>query len=113
MAAHVWALTAALLATALAALFISRRADRKPRIPPATPERTSASQRGDLLADQGDRADDDPDQIAGALVRPYLNLVPRPLPAEPEDYPAAPPEPAEEEFAELAERIRTYLALRT
>ncbi|MFL1381325.1 hypothetical protein [Nocardiopsis protaetiae] len=65
-----------------------------------------------------DRVDTDPDQIAGALVRPYLDLavVPRPRPAEPDDYPTSPPsvepEPVEEEFAELTDRIRAYLALR-
>ncbi|MDT0331477.1 hypothetical protein [Nocardiopsis lambiniae] len=65
-----------------------------------------------------DRVDAEPAQIAGALVRPYLNLgsVPRPRPAEPEDYPATPsgvePEPVEEELAELTDRIRAYLALR-
>ncbi|MFE6308399.1 hypothetical protein [Nocardiopsis sp. NPDC057823] len=48
--------------------------------------------------------DAEPDRIAGALVRPYLDLpaVPRPRPAE----------PVENEFAELADRIRTYLAIR-
>lgn len=65
-----------------------------------------------------DRVDADPDLIAGALVRPYLGraAVPRPRPAEPDDYPATPsgvePEPVEDEFAELTDRIRTYLALR-
>ncbi|MEU0490350.1 hypothetical protein ABZ249_14075 [Nocardiopsis sp. NPDC006139] len=59
-----------------------------------------------------------PDLIARALVRPYLDLaaIPHPRPAEPDDYPATPsgmkPEPVEGEFAELTDRIRTYLALR-
>jgi hypothetical protein len=58
--------------------------------------------------------DADPDQIAGSLVRPYLDLamIPRPRPAEPSDHPATPStvesEPVEDEFAELADRIRTY-----
>ncbi|MFY7067837.1 hypothetical protein ACOQFV_18435 [Nocardiopsis changdeensis] len=62
--------------------------------------------------------DVDPDLITGALVRPYLDLgsVPRPRPAEPDDHPAplsgVESEPVEEEFAELTDRIRTYLALR-
>ncbi|MFE6306155.1 hypothetical protein [Nocardiopsis sp. NPDC057823] len=65
-----------------------------------------------------DRADADPDQIAGALVRPYLDLaaIPHPRAAEPGDYPATSsgvePEPVEEEFTELTDRIRTYLVLR-
>ncbi|MDT0331456.1 hypothetical protein [Nocardiopsis lambiniae] len=65
-----------------------------------------------------DRVDAEPDLVAGALVRPYLDLgsVPHPRPDEPEDYPATPsgvePEPVEEEFAELTDRIRAYLALR-
>ncbi|MBB6119006.1 hypothetical protein [Nocardiopsis algeriensis] len=68
--------------------------------------------------EEEDRVDTAPDLIAGALVRPYLNLaaVPRPRPAEPEDYPApasgVEPEPVEDEFAELTDRIRAYLALR-
>ncbi|MFD6096369.1 hypothetical protein ACFVWN_06600 [Nocardiopsis flavescens] len=154
MAGRVWALTAALLATALAALF----EPHPPRLPrwipralPAAPP-TTTSGRGDLLTDPPgfpaqdawaagawtasarweqayrgrsasfgpeDRVDADPDLIAGALVRPYLDLaaVPRPRPAEPEDYPstfpAAEPEPAKkDEFAELNDRIRAYLALR-
>lgn len=154
MAGRVWALTAALLATALAALF-DPRSDRLPcRVPralPATPSSVIASSRGDLLADRSgfpdpevwmtgtstvsarweqayrdrsapfeaqDRVDADPDLIAGALVRPYLDLaaIPHPRPAEPDDHPATPsgvePEPVEEEFAELADRIRAYLALR-
>ncbi|MDT0329285.1 hypothetical protein [Nocardiopsis lambiniae] len=53
--------------------------------------------------------EDDPDLIAGALVRPYPDLVPRPRPAEREDSLAS----GEDEFAESADRIRTYLALRT
>jgi hypothetical protein len=62
--------------------------------------------------------DTEPDQAAGTLVRPYLGLaaVPRPRPAEPDGYAATPPavgsEPVENEFAELADRVRTYLALR-
>ncbi|WP_306368612.1 hypothetical protein [Nocardiopsis sp. CC223A] len=154
MAGRVWALTAALLATALAALFNPRSAPLSRRVPPAlpaAPPTTTASSRGDLLADRSgfpeqhawaagaltaparweqayrdrsapfeaeDRVDADPDLVAGALVRPYLGraAVPRPRPAEPEDYPATPsgvePEPVEEEFAELTDRIRTYLALR-
>ncbi|OOC53594.1 hypothetical protein NOSIN_07075 [Nocardiopsis sinuspersici] len=70
------------------------------------------------LFESEDRVDTDPDLIAGALVRPYLDLaaIPHPRPAEPEDYPATPPsvepEPVEEEFAELTDRIRIYLALR-
>lgn len=65
-----------------------------------------------------DAVDTDPDQSAGALVRPYLHLamILRPRPAEPNDYPTRPstvePEPVEDEFAELADRIRTYLAIR-
>ncbi|MDE3721796.1 hypothetical protein PWG71_10385 [Nocardiopsis sp. N85] len=150
MAGRVWALTAALLATALAALFDPRppRLPRRvPRALPAAPPSVTASRKGDLLADHlgfpeqhvwesgvsaasarweqayrdrsapfeaEDRVDVDPDLVAGALVRPYLNLgsVPRPRPAEPKDYPATPPVPDEEEFAELADRIRAYLALR-
>ncbi|WP_306366459.1 hypothetical protein [Nocardiopsis sp. CC223A] len=155
MAGRVWALTAALLATALAALFdphLPRLPRRVPRALPAVPQATTtAARRGDLLADRSgfpeqhawaagastasarweqayrdrsapfgpeDRVDADPDLIAGALVRPYLDLaaVPRPRPAEPDDYPATPsgvePEPVEDEFAELTDRIRTYLALR-
>ncbi|MFL1376784.1 hypothetical protein [Nocardiopsis protaetiae] len=158
MAGRVWALTATLLAAALAALFSPRppRLPRRvPRALPAAPAPTNVSGRdrrgGDLLADPPgfpeqhawaagastasarweqayrghsapfepeDRVDADPDQLAGALVRPYLDLaaVPRPRPAEPEDYPAPPPaadpEPAEDEFAELTDRIRAYLALR-
>ncbi|MFD6096636.1 hypothetical protein ACFVWN_02110 [Nocardiopsis flavescens] len=157
MAERVWALTAALLATALAAIF-SPRLDRPTRVPralPAAPTSDSDHGRdrrgGDLLADPSgfpeqniwaagastastrwkqayrdhsapfereDVVDADPDQIAGALVRPYLHLamVPRPRPAEPNDYPTRPttvePEPVEDEFAELADRIRTYLAIR-
>ncbi|MFY7065716.1 hypothetical protein ACOQFV_07630 [Nocardiopsis changdeensis] len=157
MAGRVWALAAALLATALAALF-SPRLDRLPRRVPralsTAPAPNSVSGRdgrgGDLLADptgfpeqrawesgasaastrweqayrerftpfEEDRADVDPDWSAGALVRPYLAraTVPRPRPAEPEDYPATPPaadsDPAEDEFAELTDRIRVYLAQR-
>ncbi|MDE3721389.1 hypothetical protein PWG71_08310 [Nocardiopsis sp. N85] len=156
MAGRVWALTAALLATALAVLFDPRppRLPRRgPRALPATPPSVTASRKDDLLADHlgfpeehvwesgvsaasarweqayrdrsapfefefEDRVDADPAQIAGALVRPYLDLgsVPHPRPDEPEDYPATPsgvePEPVEEEFAELTDRIRAYLALR-
>ncbi|WP_306370983.1 hypothetical protein [Nocardiopsis sp. CC223A] len=138
MPARVWALAVALLATALAALFVPRRADRKPRALPAALERKDVPGHGDLLADPpgfpdrntraagasgasarreqafigpSDRTDTDPDRLAGALVRPYLDLVPRPRPAEPEDYPAAPRAPDQGEFAELADRIRAYLAL--
>lgn len=158
MAGRVWALTAALLATALAAFFIPRPArpnDGAPRaLPPARTSRgvlERGRRGGDLLAgppgfpeqraweagastasarweqayrehcapfEAEDRVDTDPDQIAGALVRPYLGraAVPRPRPAEPEGYPAAPPaagsEPVEDEFAELTDRIRAYLAQR-
>lgn len=156
MAGRVWALTAALLATALAALFAPhplRLPRRVPRALPAVPSvAVNASGRGDLLADRSgfpdpkvwmtgassasarweqayrgrsapfgpeDRVDTDPDLVAGALVRPYLDLgaVPCPRPAEPEDYPStfpvAEPEPAKkDEFAELTDRIRAYLALR-
>ncbi|WP_084737210.1 hypothetical protein [Nocardiopsis flavescens] len=154
MAGRVWALTAALLATALAALFSPgpyRLPRRVPRALPAAPPTTNAFSRGDLLTDPPgfpaqhawaagastasarweqayrdrcapftaeDRVDADPDLVAGALVRPYLDLgsVPRPRPAEPEDYPASPsgvePGPVKEEFAELTARIRAYLALR-
>lgn len=154
MAGRVRALTAALLATALAALFDPRSAPlprRVPRALPAGPPASPSSRRGDLLADRSgfpapdtwaagastasvrweqayrdrsasseeeDRVDADPDLIAGALVRPYLSAdaVPRPRAVEPEDYPAPPsgvePESVEEEFAELTDRIRAYLALR-
>ncbi|WP_306366326.1 hypothetical protein [Nocardiopsis sp. CC223A] len=154
MAGRVWALTVALLATALAALFDPRppRLPRRvPRALPAAPPTTTAVRRGDLLADRSgfpeqhtwaagastssarweqayhdrstpseeeDRVDADPDLIAGALVRPYLSraAVPRPRPAESEDYPVPPsgvePEPVGDEFAELTDRIRAYLALR-
>ena len=157
MAGRMWALTAALLAATLAALFSPRptRPARVPRALPAasTPKSVSGRDRrgGDLLAEPPgfpeqhtwavkassasarwrqayrdhsapfepkDRVDNDPDQIAGALVRPYLGaaVIPRPRPAEPEDYPAVPPvagpEPAEDEFAELTDRIRAYLAQR-
>ncbi|GAA1438934.1 hypothetical protein [Nocardiopsis tropica] len=155
IAGRVWALTAALLATALAALFSPRPAPlprRLSRALPTAPPPATASRQGDLLADRSgfpapdtwvagaltasarweqayrdhsasfkeeDRVEADPDLIAGALVRPYLDLtgVPRPRPTEPEDYPAsssaAAPEPAEDEFAELTDRIRAYLALRS
>lgn len=154
MAGRVWALTAALLATALAVLFSSPQARllrRVPRALPAAHPAVTTFRRDDLLADRSgfpeqhtwaagaltasayweqahhgcsatscseDRVDADPDQVAGALVRPYLDpaAVPRPRLAEPEDYPAVSPavgpEPAEGEFAELADRIRAYLALR-
>ncbi|MFY7064661.1 hypothetical protein ACOQFV_02235 [Nocardiopsis changdeensis] len=157
MAGRVWALTAALLATALAAIF-SPRLDRPSQVPRALPAAPTPGgnpghgRRGsDLLAEPPgfpaqniwaagastastlweqayrdrptlfepeDAVDADPDQIAGALVRPYLGpaMIPRPRPAEPSDYPARPstvePEPVKDEFAELADRIRTYLAMR-
>ncbi|QUX20768.1 MULTISPECIES: hypothetical protein [Nocardiopsis] len=138
MPARVWALAAALLATALTALFVPRRADRKPHPFPAASEHKDVPGCGDLLAappgspdrntrpagasdasarwgqaftGPSDLTDTDPDRIAGALVRPYLDLVPRPRPAEPEDYPAAPPATDQGEFVELADRIRAYLAL--
>ncbi|MFL1380564.1 MULTISPECIES: hypothetical protein [unclassified Nocardiopsis] len=151
MAGRMWALAAALLATALAALFSPRPARPPCRVPRAlsAPPATTTARRGDppglpafpapdtwaagaftasarwerAYAAPADPVDDDPDRIAGALVRPYLDLaaVPRPRPAEPEDYPAtspaappppaADPVPAEEEFAELTDRIRAYLAL--
>ncbi|WP_306370078.1 hypothetical protein [Nocardiopsis sp. CC223A] len=157
MAGRVWALTAALLAIALAAIFSPRgdRPTRTPRALPAAPASGGNPERGrrggDLLADPPgfpeqniwatgasvaserweqayrgrsapyapeDAVDADPDQIAGALVRPYLDLamVPQPRPAEPSDHPVRPstmePEPGEDEFAELADRIRTYLTIR-
>ncbi|MDT0326957.1 hypothetical protein [Nocardiopsis lambiniae] len=155
MAGRVWALTAALLAAALAVLFIPGRTGPGLRALPAAPtsggDHGRGRREGDLLANSpgfpeqniwatgasatssrweqgyrdrsapyapGDAVDADPDQIAGALVRPYLSLamIPRPRPAEPSDHPAKPstpePEPVEDEFAELADRIRTYLAIR-
>ncbi|SHJ37128.1 hypothetical protein SAMN05421803_105270 [Nocardiopsis flavescens] len=154
MAGRVWALTAALLATALAALFSPRPTPSPRLVPgalPAVPRPVTSFSRGDLLTDPpgfpaqaawvagastastrweqayrdcsapftaADRVDADPDLVAGALVRPYLDLgaVPRPRTAESEDYPTRPPaavpELAEGEFAELTDRIRTYLALR-
>ncbi|MDE3724853.1 hypothetical protein PWG71_25990 [Nocardiopsis sp. N85] len=157
MAGRVWALTAALLATALATIF-SPRLDRPTQVPRALPAAPTpggnpghVKQGRDLLSDPPgfpeqsvwaagasasptrweqayrdrstpfageDVVDADPDQIAGALVRPYLDLaaVPRPRSAEPSDYPArssaVESEPVEDEFAELADRIRTYLAIR-
>lgn len=155
MAGRVWALTAALLATALAALFTPGQAAQKPRALSAAPISSGnpghGRRGGDLLAnppdlreqsvwaagaatasnrweqayrdrsapsEPEDAVDADPDRIAGALVRPYLDLVAVPLPrqAEPSNYPARPstaePAPVEDEFAELADRIRTYLAIR-
>ena len=159
MAGRVWALTTALLAIALAAIF-SPRLDRPARVPRALPAAPTfggnpahSRRGGDLLINPpgfpeqsiwaagastasnrweqayrdrsapyapGDAVDTDPDRIAGALVRPYLDLAavprPRPRPAEPSDHPVRPstmePEPGEDEFAELADRIRTYLAIR-
>ncbi|CAL9376419.1 hypothetical protein SUDANB121_00974 [Nocardiopsis dassonvillei] len=71
----------------------------------------ASARREQAYTGPSDRTDTGPDRIAGALVRPCLDLVPRPRPAEPEDYPAAPPATDQGEFAEPADRILAYLAL--
>ncbi|MEV2279389.1 hypothetical protein AB0I72_27815 [Nocardiopsis sp. NPDC049922] len=59
--------------------------------------------------------EDDPDEVAGALVRPYMPPPPQirtrvPCPRVPEgDLLAAPPQRAPDDLADLAAVVRTYL----
>ncbi|OKI13441.1 hypothetical protein A6A08_14135 [Nocardiopsis sp. TSRI0078] len=144
-----WALTAALLAVALAAVFVPQHPQclRRPQpqraaitppphrreLPPAPSRRRPGAQDPpDFPADdvwrrsdhRDDRRGTDPDEAAGALVRPYMPPLPRipvgDLLAEPSEPtgPAAPVSPTEpaapsgdtaDDMGDLAAVIRLYL----
>lgn len=119
---HLWALFALTLASALARLLIP--------IPPARAAIGPASKRSALQSAPVERHEEadfpsqrtwasvaedlsqrwengyrDPDDLAGALVRPYLAPIPRPRVAVGDLLTS----PSTEEFDDLAAVIRTYL----
>lgn len=107
---HLWALFALTLAAALAYVFLPKARERAAIAP--------APKRAEIATPEPSPPDEDdhrhPDEYAGALVRPYLTpLIPRPrvpvgglLAAEPEPEPTPTPE---NDLADLAEVVRTYL----
>ena len=109
LAAQLWALAAAVMATALAFAFVPGQPRREPVAitpPPEPPRlpapRTSPSRAQELAAPEND----DPDETGGALVRPYMP----PRPHIPEgDLLAAPTSEAPDDLGDLAAVIRTYL----
>ncbi|WP_236567888.1 MULTISPECIES: hypothetical protein [unclassified Nocardiopsis] len=114
LAGRLWALTATALAVALAYVFVpptpARERERtaitpppRRREPPPAPAQHHPPVR------HGDAGD--PDEIAGALVRPYMLPFPR-LPqgdllAIPAPAPTAPA--AAEDLSDLADAVRRYL----
>ncbi|WP_017588121.1 hypothetical protein [Nocardiopsis ganjiahuensis] len=106
MTEHLWALFALTLASALAYLLIPNPPARA-AIAPA-PEGQQGSEDFPCAESRAvgvEGSSHDPDQIAGALVRPYLSPVPRPrVPVG--DLLAA---TSTEGFDDLAEVVRTYL----
>ncbi len=114
LAAQLWALAAAVLATALAFVFVPGQPRREPVAitpPPEPPRlpapRTSPSSAQELAAPEND----DPDETGGTLVRPYMLPRPQvPRPQIPEgDLLAAPTSGAPDDLGDLATVIRTYL----
>lgn len=114
---HLWALFALTLASALAYLFIPNPPARAaiapaPEGPQGSDDVPSPEPSTSTAPEVSERRENDyldPDQIAGALIRPYLSPVPRPR-APVGDLLAAPGAAAPtEEFDDLASVIRTYL----
>lgn len=115
---HLWALFALTLAAAPAYVFIPQQRKR-PAIAPA-PRRTELANPEPRPPAPKDH-DRHPDEVEGALVRPYLApLIPRPrlpvgdlLAAAPEPEPGPTPAPApDDDLSDLAEVVRAYLRVR-
>ena len=106
---HLWALFALTLAAALAYVFIPQKRVRVAIAPAPRRAELATPEPSPPPPEEDDRH---PDEYAGALVRPYLApLIPRPrvplgdlLAAEPEPTPAS-----DNDLADLAEVVRTYL----
>ncbi len=125
VAAQVWAVAAALLAAALTFVFVPHT-PKRPR-PPLTPTPPTGARTALLSVPEphGPRPqrerrapveEPDPDQVWGALVRPYMPPppvqrppVPRPRRAFEGDLLAAVPRQQPDDMADLAEAVRTYL----
>ncbi|MCY9787238.1 hypothetical protein KIK06_25480 [Nocardiopsis sp. EMB25] len=105
LAARLWQLAAAALATALTYVFTPQTPGPEPRAITPAPERPALTPAPSVEPDAPEPGPD-PDEIGGALVRPYmLTRVPRPrLPVG--DLLTG---PAPGEFDELASLIRHYL----
>ena len=114
LAAHVRALAAAVLAVALAYVFVPGEPNRRPTaLDPAPrrralPQARTPSDTNDTSARTGDHPD--PDEIGGALVRPYM----LPRPRVPEGDLLAPPlidshADGPDDLSDLTRAIRAYL----
>lgn len=126
LAARVWAVTAALLATALACLFYPSVPPVRPTtVPPLRPRGQAKALLPETLPEGNSRqmpsqhktaraagaasvfeSGADPDHTAGALIRPYMSGIALPSPRQPADDSAPPGE-----FEDLAAVIRTYLVV--
>lgn len=123
MAGRMWALAAAVLAAALAYMFVPAHPGREraaiaapPRrreLPPASFERHSGQRPPDFPDDDLP----DPDQVGGALVRPYLSpqiseqlgpVVPAPR-VRGGDLLAEPAQDDTDDLSDLAAVVRLYL----
>ncbi|MEV2276922.1 hypothetical protein AB0I72_15205 [Nocardiopsis sp. NPDC049922] len=110
LAGRLRARLATTLATALAFVFLPdppRRAPVGTAPPPDPPRAPAPPVTTDELAalDTGD-----PDEVGGALVRPYLSRSPVPRPRLPEgDLVAQPTSGATDDLGDLAAAIRVYL----
>ncbi len=113
---RLWALTAALLALALTAVFVPRHPKPARATLPPPPRRQAPPVPSGIRLFQEPSDLPDPDQVAGALVRPYMPPPPR-VPVGDLLVDPAPSPPAlvsrldeADEFSDLAAAVRRYLA---
>lgn len=109
---RVIAFLSTLVATTLSVLFVPGTAGRREPAPVPLPPVRSLPAKGNGTREGQVHAafapaGPDPDDVAGALIRPYMAGIALPRPRTPE------PDPQPDEFADLTARIRDYLALCT
>jgi hypothetical protein len=107
LAARVWALAAAALAAALAYVFVPEEPGRGPAAIAPSPERRALPRARPPSGTDDVGAHPDPDEVGGALVRPYM----LPRPRVPEGDLLAPPVTAfpADDLGDLTKAIRAYL----
>lgn len=119
MTARLWALVAAALAMALSYVFVPEypQRERAAITPPPRTRELPPTPASESAPAQDHHTHDDPDRIAGALVRPYMvsaTTSPRvpavPVPRVPEgDLLAAPAGNGADDLGDLATAVRRYL----